>query len=288
MRFLQGRQHRPRYLAWMLTGLLLLVGGQWAVQVIAPPHGCGPGSREHVAEIVAAVNYALVLALALRAIIQRLHDLGLFGGWCWVLFAPPLVFWGARVAAAVLEQPMPALLHDVLQYAALLLPGGLALLALVPGQAAANRFGPAPPPPGARDRVILLGVILLLMLSAVLVAAPGHYTHRAAANVGYGMADPLRKQVTAFWREHGRLPGPTDLVTGPLPDAEGKGPVRGIELGPGGVVTLVYSGAGRMPPACEGRTWVFRPVPGNGTIEWDCTGGTLPAPLRPRHCRTTP
>lgn len=285
MNFLRGRQHRARYLSWGLASLLLLLGGQYLVQRIAPVHGCGPGDAERLAEAIAIINYLLVALVAVRAIVQRLHDLGVSGGWSWVLFAPLLVYSLARLAAAALERSWPVIVGGGLQYAWFWLLGGLLLLALVPGQREGNRFGPAPPRPGGWDRVGVLGLFLLLMFSAVLIAAPGNYAHRAAAHTGYALADGLRVQIAEYWQQHGRLPGPSDLAVPPLPDGDGNSHVRKLELGPKGVITITFRGAGRMPPACDGRTLILRPAIEQQTFGWDCRGGTLPRPMRPTHCR---
>ncbi len=276
--------HRLRYLAWMLASALLLILGLLGLSMLAPPHGCGEGTREQIAHLLASVLYVIVIGAIGRAVALRLHDLGLSGLWGLLPVLPLLLLWAAKI----IFSNLPPLVMELSQYAVLALPVGLLLLLLARGQADGNVFGAAPLPPGAGGRIGVFLLFIALLGSSVLVAAPGNYAHRAAAYAAYLLVREAKQQVAEYWKVHRRLPGPGDIAIAPLPEGEGRSHVRSLRVAAGGVVTLEFSGTGRMPPACAGRTLILRPVIDGDQFSWDCTGGTLPTPLRPRECRPRP
>ncbi|AZD69781.1 Uncharacterized membrane protein YhaH, DUF805 family [Pseudomonas chlororaphis] len=124
-----GRIGRLRYLAWTLVLILLttLVGGFLTAALV--------GNGLQVTGMIFLGVVALAFAyLNITISVQRLHDLG-WSGWLWLLNLLPFVY-------AVF--PL--------------------LLAVLPGNAGANRYG-APPPPnsGAVKGLAALWIIVLLL-----------------------------------------------------------------------------------------------------------------------------
>ncbi|WDG81831.1 DUF805 domain-containing protein [Pseudomonas chlororaphis] len=122
-----GRIGRLRYLAWTLALILLatLVGGFLTAALV--------GNGLHVTGMIFLGVVALAFAyLNITISVQRLHDLG-WSGWLWLLNLLPFVY-------AVF--PL--------------------LLAVLPGNTGANRYG-APPPPnsGAVKGLAALWIIVL-------------------------------------------------------------------------------------------------------------------------------
>ncbi|AZE51527.1 hypothetical protein C4K04_5898 [Pseudomonas chlororaphis] len=124
-----GRIGRLRYLAWTLALILLstLVGGFLTAALV--------GNGLQVTGMIFLGVVALAFAyLNITISVQRLHDLG-WSGWLWLLNLLPFVY-------AVF--PL--------------------LLAVLPGNTGANRYG-APPPPnsGALKGLAALWIIVLLL-----------------------------------------------------------------------------------------------------------------------------
>lgn len=124
-----GRIGRLRYLAWTLALILLttLVGGFLTAALV--------GNGLQVTGMIFLGVVALAFAyLNITISVQRLHDLG-WSGWLWLLNLLPFVY-------AVF--PL--------------------LLAVLPGNTGANRYG-APPPPnsGAVKGLAALWIIVLLL-----------------------------------------------------------------------------------------------------------------------------
>lgn len=124
-----GRIGRLRYLAWTLVLILLttLVGGFLTAALV--------GNSLQVTGMIFLGVVALAFAyLNITISVQRLHDLG-WSGWLWLLNLLPFVY-------AVF--PL--------------------LLAVLPGNTGANRYG-APPPPnsGAVKGLAALWIIVLLL-----------------------------------------------------------------------------------------------------------------------------
>lgn len=148
-----GRMARKRLL---FRGLPLLIGGTLVYLGIAEMmarsagtslFGGDPAKALTVARIEGIAGAIVVAAVAWPAaalIIRRLHDIGLSGWWL-ALMASGEVINSVALGTGLAGSPTALTLFG--QIAALLaLAGGLSLipLALWPGQAGANRYGPPP------------------------------------------------------------------------------------------------------------------------------------------------
>ncbi|OLF51530.1 DUF805 domain-containing protein [Pseudomonas chlororaphis] len=128
----EGRIGRLRYLAWTLALVLVttLVGGFLAASLI--------GNGLQITGMIFLGGVALVFAyLNITISVQRLHDLG-WSGWLWLLNLLPFVY-------AVF--PL--------------------LLAALPGNTGANRYGPPAPPNSGGVKVLATLWIIVLLLSFI-------------------------------------------------------------------------------------------------------------------------
>ncbi|MGE7959196.1 DUF805 domain-containing protein [Pseudomonas sp. NPDC089530] len=128
----EGRIGRLRYLAWTLALLLLavLVGGFLTAALI--------GNGLQVIGMIFLGCVAIGFAyLNITISVQRLHDLG-WSGWLWLLNLLPFVY-------AVF--PL--------------------LLAVLPGNTGANRYGAPPPPNSSGVKVLAALWIVVLLLSFI-------------------------------------------------------------------------------------------------------------------------
>ena len=106
---------------------------------------------------------------------------------------------------------------------------------------------------------------------------------QAVVVTGLGLAARAKIAVAAFHAENGRFPTSNAEIGlpggAPIDDRY----VSGLAIGPKGLITVTYRG----DPAIEGKTIVLVPVAidDGAAINWSCSGGTVPAGLRPEPCR---
>ena len=129
----------------------------------------------------------------------------------------------------------------------------------------------------------VFGIFIVGILAAIAIPAYSDFRHRAQVAVATSLTAPWRLTVENYYREQGKLPdAASDLRKDAAPD-EVSNRNAGISLGAQGVLTLTMSpSAGSI----AGKTLIYRPDAGrDGTLSWDCTGGTLDPRYRPAHCR---
>ncbi|MCB2256381.1 DUF805 domain-containing protein [Pseudomonas chlororaphis] len=127
-----GRIGRLRYLAWTLTLILVttLAGGFLTAALV--------GNGLQVTGMIFLAGVALLFAyLNITISVQRLHDLG-WSGWLWLLNLLPFVY-------AIF--PL--------------------VLAALPGNTGANRYGAPPPPNSSGVKVLAVLWIIVLLLSFI-------------------------------------------------------------------------------------------------------------------------
>lgn len=133
-----GRIGRLRYLAWTLALILMatLVGGAVAGALI--------GSGGQVLGMLLLAGVALTFSyLHITISVQRMHDLG-WSGWLWLLNLLPFVY--------------------------MIFP---LLIAILPGNPGANRYGAPPPPNSTAVKVLSWSWIAVLVLSFIIGLAGG-------------------------------------------------------------------------------------------------------------------
>lgn len=122
-------------------------------------------------------------------------------------------------------------------------------------------------------------VVLAIVGIAGALALPFYqdYIDRTKVSEGFNLVAPVQLAVAQYALEHnGLLGADSNQVLGVSDRIQGTY-VSQVQVSSEGVITVSYS----QP---EG-TIEFKPSYQEGHIAWDCSGGTLPANLRPSRCR---
>lgn len=110
--------------------------------------------------------------------------------------------------------------------------------------------------------------------------ADGYGSIRVYVGEGFNVAGMAKIAVAEYYASMGRFPDSNAQAGLPAPaDMRGHAVDR-VEVGPGGIVTIVYNQA-----VGEDQTIVLQPVAGGGPVYWECKGGTVPIDVRPQDCR---
>jgi len=127
----------------------------------------------------------------------------------------------------------------------------------------------------------------LCVLAIVLISCLGRggdvMRRKAIFTKGWSMAGPVKSLVAGYYIETGRFPSSNDEArVDAQTELSGKY-VSSIVIGPGGVITVTYTG----DPELEGKTLVLTPaIVGDGrTMNWSCREGTMPAEYRADQCK---
>lgn len=141
---LRGRIGRVRYLAWTFVLVLLALPALFVAGIfMGVSEGLG-----WVAMIAAGATFMLI---SVQIGVQRLHDLG-WSGWLWLLNLVPVV-----------NSVFPL------------------LMAVIPGNREANRYGPPPPPNSGAVKLLAWMWIVMLLVAAVAGSLLGYLDPRPAA-----------------------------------------------------------------------------------------------------------
>jgi type IV pilus assembly protein PilA len=134
---------------------------------------------------------------------------------------------------------------------------------------------------GGASMIVVIAMIGIL--AAIAIPAYQDYTLRTQVMQAMPVADQVQAAAQPYLEEHRQYPdAPEDIG---LPAALDAGPVSAIGIVDGGIeLTLRSDNA-----ALDGRTIVLSAFEyDDGTIGWDCTGGSVEARHRPPHCRPGP
>lgn len=136
--------------------------------------------------------------------------------------------------------------------------------------------------------LVAVGIPLLGILAAIALPAYQQYVTRTKIQLGYQQAFKVAMQIEEFRQNHQACPAPGDIAlpgNGIVPLGGGNAHAQAaLTLGSEGadacVVTIQFTGVG---PLADNRTLT---LVSHAAGEWDCTGGDLPATLRPMQCRS--
>jgi len=138
--------------------------------------------------------------------------------------------------------------------------------------------------------IIELMLVVTIISILLLVAVPTFQSYSARAKIAEGLllADPVLQSVAEYY--HGHNAWPADNATAGISPAASFATryVRSISVtdGPPVAITLTYDEAELSGIGAATNTIVFTPrSDASLTVQWSCSGGTLPHWARPPRCR---
>ena len=131
---------------------------------------------------------------------------------------------------------------------------------------------------------LMIVVAIIGILAAVALPAYQDYTARAQVSEAFSLASGQKGAVAEYYSNQGVMP--TTNASAGIPtntDIKGKY-VKQVDIGTSGIITATMQASG-VGKDLENKTLILAPVVYNGSIDWNCTGGTIVAKHRPAACR---
>lgn len=138
---------------------------------------------------------------------------------------------------------------------------------------------------GGGAAMVIVAALAFLFISGIVaaIAIPAYadYSHRAAVARAEQELRPTLDAIEAFAEREGYLPvdGREAGIRSPVSTER----IKSAVVSDNGTLLAVLSGAAGDPLADQTILWV--PSLENGSVRWDCSGGTLVAQFRPAKCR---
>lgn len=130
--------------------------------------------------------------------------------------------------------------------------------------------------------VSVVGFIVVMgILAAIALPAYQDYTNRTKVAQTLVESRGLERSVERYFDENGTLPINES-------DIDRESPIRTkhaeIYLEKGATIKIMFNDPANS--RLSGETMVITPIIEENSLYWDCSGGTLPAVMRPNNCRT--
>lgn len=134
-----------------------------------------------------------------------------------------------------------------------------------------------------------LAIPVIGILAAIALPAYQDYTVRAKVMQAMNDAAPLKLAIEAYAAEQDACPDNDSATIAPaLRQAEQGANIQAVQAGTleGGDCAFELT-LGGIGPHADGKTLLFAATRNGEHIEWDCSGGDVPARYRPAQCRST-
>lgn len=129
---------------------------------------------------------------------------------------------------------------------------------------------------------LMIVVAIIAILAAIAIPAYQDYTIRAQVTEGMTLATSAKLAAWDYLSNHGTFPA-DNTAAGLADSTEIVGDyVASVDVD-GTDVTVTFGN--KANTAISGETVDLVPTVGDGSITWDCTGGTVIAKYRPSVCR---
>jgi type IV pilus assembly protein PilA len=134
---------------------------------------------------------------------------------------------------------------------------------------------------------LMIVVAIIAILAAIAIPAYQDYLIRSQVSEGAVLADGAKTAMAEFYANNGKFP-PTNISAGLATAASIHGQyVSSVNVQTAvGKITASYGGTKANTAISTGpKTLIFSAVTNGGSIEWHCTGGTVPSKYLPTSCR---
>ena len=132
---------------------------------------------------------------------------------------------------------------------------------------------------------LMIVIAIIGILAAIAIPAYQDYTVRSKVAEGLNLSGAAKLAVSEVYDALGTMPG--NQASYGLPQA---GSISGTYVSAvavaNGTITLTYLAAVGGNPNQAGNTIVITPdTSSGGSVQWDCTAGTVDTKYRPANCR---
>jgi type IV pilus assembly protein PilA len=134
---------------------------------------------------------------------------------------------------------------------------------------------------------LMIVVAIIAILAAIAIPAYQDYLIRSQVSEGSVLADGSKTAMAEYYSNKGAFPK-SNASAGLAASTSIKGQyVSSVDVGATqGKITVSYGGAKANTAISTGpKTLIFSAVTNGGSIEWHCTGGTVPDKYLPTSCR---
>lgn len=129
----------------------------------------------------------------------------------------------------------------------------------------------------------MIVVAIIAILSAIAIPAYRDYLVRTQAAEGFVVASGAKAAIWDFLTDKGNFPSSNESAGLPSPSSIAGKYVSSVEIGKGGVVTVLYA-TSESNSSLHDASLQLSPVNTGGTVSWACNGSINPKFL-PSACR---
>ena len=133
---------------------------------------------------------------------------------------------------------------------------------------------------------LMIVVAIIAILAAIAIPAYQDYLIRSQVSEGAVLADGAKTALAEFYSSTGHFPT-NNTSAGLATNVSIKGQyVSEVDVATSGKIIASYGGPKANSAISAGpATLIFSAVTNSGSIEWHCTGGTVPSKYLPTSCR---
>ena len=132
---------------------------------------------------------------------------------------------------------------------------------------------------------LMIVIAIIGILAAIAIPAYQDYTVRSKVAEGLNLAGAAKLAVSEVYDSLGTMPASQASYGLPQPDSIQGTYVSSVSVA-SGLVTIAYKPAVGGNPNQGGLNIVLTPnTSAGGSVQWDCTGGSILTKYRPANCR---